>query len=186
MCASPTPTAFQQGSLTDDNTQSVYSFLPDKSRTVLTIGTVQAGQMDSHKLAIKPDLVFLPGFDAGAAQVMLLLATTNPTATNLYNVFIPGAGAVGRGSPPPEPTGGDAPAAAPRAGNNAYDTAWAKGSDAAGTIDGKPLALHTFVLSGGKATWTFYADDQNTLMQLDASMFGVSYIRAKFKLNPAP
>ncbi len=156
------------------------------TRTVLTIGTVQAGQMDSRKLAIKPDLVFLPSFDAGAAQVMLLLATTHPTATNLYNVLIPGAGSTGRGAPPAEPTGGDAPAAAPRAGNNAYDAAWAKGPDAAGSLDGKPVTLHTFVLSGGKATWTFYADDQNTLMQLDASMAGASYVRAKFKLNPAP
>jgi hypothetical protein len=175
--------AFQQGSLTDDNSQTVYSYTPDKARTALTIGAVQAGQMESHKLVIKPDLAFLPGYDAGSAQVLLLLAVTHPSGGNAYSVLIPGVGAAAR-IPSPDAAGGEAPAG-PRPGNNAYDTIWTKGADATGTFEDKPVTLHTYTLAGGKATWTFYADDQNTLMQLDASMVGTSYIRARFKLDAA-
>jgi len=174
---------YLEGGASSVTTQMHTSYMPNKARTDLTVGMVQAGVQDSHHLAIKPDFAVMPPYDAGAAQVMLLLATTHPTADNLYNIVVPGSGGAGagKGAPPPDSSDASAPHQAP--GNNAYDALWTKGPEAAGTLDGKPIALHTYILTAGKSTWTFFADDANTLMQLDNSMLKASYIRAKFKLD---
>jgi hypothetical protein len=171
---------FLQGSITDQNSQTVYSYLPDKSRTTLTVGTIQAGAMDSHSLPIKPDAAFMPSFDAGAAQVMLLLALTHPTSNNLYNAIVPGN--AGHAPKQYDPKSVEAETPDRRPGDNAYDVLWAKGSDATGTLDGKPVNLHSYTLTG-KVSWTFYADDQNNLMQVDSSQDKASCIRANFKLG---
>ena len=171
---------FVQSSITDQNSQIVYSYIPDKSRTTLTIGTIQAGAMDSHSLPIKPDVAFLPSFDAGAAQVMLLLALTHPTSTNLYNVIVPGNS--GHSQKQSDAKSLDAEAGDSHPGDNDYDVLWAKGADATGTLDGKPITLHSFTLTG-KVNWTFYADDQNNLMQVDSSQDKASCVRANFKLG---
>jgi hypothetical protein len=176
--------AYLEGASSSISSQMHTSYVPNKTRTDLVIGMVQGGVQDSRHLAIKPDLAIMPPFDPGAAQVMLLLATTHPTGKNLYNVVVPGStGGGGRGesSPPPDPSeggGGHQPA-----GNNAFDALFTKGPDGNGTLDGKPMAIHTYILTAGKNTWTFFADDQNNLMQLDNSMVRASYIRAKFKLD---
>ena len=178
--------SYVEGASSNISSQMHTSYVPNKTRTDLVIGMVQGGVQDSHHLAIKPDLAIMPPFDPGAAQVMLLLATTHPTEKNLYNVVVPGSsggGGSGRGdsAPPPDPSeaaGGHQPA-----GNNAYDALFAKGPDGNGTLDGKPIAIHTYVLTAGKNTWTFFADDQGNLMQLDNSMVHASYIRVKFKLD---
>lgn len=178
--------AYLEGSSSSISTQMHTSYIPNKTRTDLVIGMVQGGVQDSRHLAIKPGLAILPPFDPGAAQVMLLLATIHPTANNLYSVVVPGAtpgGGGGRGdsAPPPDPAdggGGHQPA-----GNNAYDALFTRGSDGSGTLDGRPIALQTYLLTAGKNTWTFFADDQGNLMQMDNSMVHASYIRSRFKLN---
>jgi len=170
--------AFAVGSSSNMVTQMHTSYTPDKGRTVLTIGMVQAGVQDSRYLDIKPDFAVMPPYDAGAAQVMLLLATTHPAAANLYDIVVPGSA---RSGPPSNATG--EPPVASRPANNAYDALWTKGPDTTGTLDGKPVQLHTYVLASGNTTWSFVADDTNTLMQLDVSNLNASYIRAKFKLD---
>jgi hypothetical protein len=171
--------AFLVGSSADMVNQIHISYTPAKARTSLVIGSVQAGVQDSRFLDIKPDFTVMPAYDAGAAQVMLLLAVTHPTATNLYNVVVPGAARSGTPSAAdgaPLPTG-------PRPGNFAYDPLWTKGPATTGTLDGKPIQLQTYVLTAGKSTWTFFADESNTLLQLDVSALNASYIRSKFKLD---
>ena len=168
--------------------QMYTSYTPNKAHTDLVVGMVQAGVQDSHHLAIKPDFALLLPFDAGTAQVMLLLATTHPTVNNLYNVIVPsGGGGSGQGGANkpgtmPDPST-DTPGGHQAMGNNAYDALWTKGPDTTGTLDGKPVTVHSYLLTSGKSVWTFYADDANTLMQLDNSMVKASYIRAKFKLD---
>jgi hypothetical protein len=163
--------SFLQSSVTDQNSQTVYSYTPDKSRTTLTVGTIQAGAMESHSL---------PTFDAGAAQVMLLLALTHPTSSNLYNAIVPGS--AGHAQRQTDAKSLDVEGREKRQGDNDYDVLWAKGADATGTLDSKPITLHTFTLTG-KVSWTFYADDQNNLMQLDSSQDRASCVRANFKLG---
>lgn len=178
--------AYVEGASSSISSQMHTSYVPNKARTDLVIGMVQGGVQDSHHLAIKPDLVIMPPFDPGAAQVMLLLATTHPTENNLYDVVVPGSVSEGRGgrgekAPPPEPSEGGV--GHTPTGNNAYDALFTKGPDSNGTLDGKPIAIHTYILTAGKNTWTFFVDDQGNLMQLDNSMVRASYIRTKFKLD---
>jgi hypothetical protein len=172
---------YLEGGSSNPTAQMHTSYTPNKARTDLVVGMVQAGIQDSHHLSIKPNFVLLPPYDAGSAQVVLLLATTHPTPDNLYNVVVPGGGANGgsaKGTVPDYPT----QAPRPGMGNSAYDALWTKGPDASGTLDGKPVTLHTYFLTAGKNTWTFFADDANTLMQLDNSMVKASCVRAKFHL----
>jgi hypothetical protein len=172
---------FVVGSTANQINQMHTSYTPDKTRTQLVVGVVQADVQNSRFLGIKPNFAIMPSYDAGAAQAMLLLAVTHPTADNLYNVVVPG---LERSGPPADPGGGyQAPRQKP--GDFAYDALWAKGADTTGSLDGKPVQLHTYTLSAGKSTWTFYADDTNTLMQVDVSLLSASYIRTKFKLDSA-
>jgi hypothetical protein len=171
--------AFVIGTSSDAVSQMHTSLIPNKPRTSLTFNRIVTGAEDSRFLAIKPDFAVMPPYDAGAAQIMLLLATTHPTSSNLYNIVVSDSARSG----PPSNVEGTTPIAAPHPGNNAYDALWTKGLDATGTLEDKPIQLHSFVLTAGKSTWTFYADASNTLMQLDVSMLKASYIRAKFKLD---
>ena len=177
---------FLQGGSSNDTNQTHYSFQLDKSRTDITIGSIQAGAMDSKHLPTKPDLMLLPVFDAGAAQAALLLAIKHPSDKNLYSVFVPasrGGGSAPAGNDPSavsaQGTGGGGQ------GNFVYDALFQKGPDATGTLDGKPVTLHSYTLTSGQNVWTFYADDSNTLMQADASMLSAHYVRAKFALDAA-
>ncbi len=99
---------YLEGISSNDAIQMRTSLVPNKARTDLTIGMTQGGAQDSHHLAIKPNFVLLPNFDAGAAQAVLLLATTHPTPDDLYDVVVPGAApshAPGAGAGPlPPPT----------------------------------------------------------------------------------
>jgi hypothetical protein len=166
---------YLEGGSNNNATQSHLSFAPNKPQTDLTITTLQAGIMDSHHLAVKPGFVLLPVYDPGAAQVMLLLATTHPSADNLYSIVVPSSA-----SAPPSADGSPVQGTA---GNFAYDALWTKSPDTTGTLDGKPTPVHAYTLKTGNNTWIFYAADDNTLLQCDVSMLHASYIRNGFKLD---
>jgi hypothetical protein len=165
-----------------------YGFSPNKARTELTINTAQGGSQSNDFTPIKPDFLLLTDFDPAAAQLILLHAVTHPTPDNKYNVLVPqlggsgGGGGRGRGAAPPdaaEPKGDDLPP-----GNNSYDALWAKGRDLTGTLDEKPVTVHTYQLAFGTFRWIFFADDANNLMQLNVTRLHSSYIREGFKLDP--
>jgi hypothetical protein len=167
-------------------------FQPNKARTQLSIGHSGNGNQQSNTVAIKPDLVVLPSFDAGAVQVLLLLATTHPTSSNIYSLFVPASGPSGGGGA--APTGGRAKTAQHVGGDAVDDTSilqtdisndalWAKGRDVTGTLDGKPITVHAYMLAFGKHRWVILADDDNNLMQANVSMLNAAYIRSHFKLD---
>ncbi len=182
---------YVEGTSTNGDNQLVTSYVPSKTRTELTVAQFQAGNSNSGSVDIKPDLVILPSFDAGAVQALLLLAVTHPTANNMYDVLIPasgggggGGGRGGRGVPPPVAADATADAALPP-GNNAYDALWGQGKDLTGTLDEKPITVHTYLFAFGKFRWIIFADTDNNLMQVNVSVLHASYIRQKFKLDPA-
>ena len=176
--------AYVDGGSSSIATQLRSSYTPNKQRTELTVGTVQGGVQGATSLPIKPNFTMLPNYDAGAAQVFLLWTVAKPVETHLYNIVIPGSGTA---APPPGTSNSDdptQPVSRGQSGNLAYDAGWNVGKDATGTLDGQPVKLHSYFLAAGKFRWTFYADESNTLMQLDNSLAHASYIRQKFKLDP--
>ena len=180
--------AYVDGTVSDGNSQRKTSFLPNKTRTELSISSFLSGAEPTTFTTIKPDLMILPSFDPGAAQAILLLATTHPTADNKYDVFLPGGGAPAggggrRGGGPPPVDAAPADDAMPP-GNAAYEAIWVKGRDLTGTLDAKPVTVHTYLLGLGKARWIFFADDADHLLQLNATALHASYIRSGFKLDP--
>jgi len=174
--------AYLEGGASSITAQMHLSYAPSKDRTDLVVSMVQGGAQASHHLSIKPNFVLLPPYDAGAAQLVLLQATTHPAPGNLYNVVVPGTGSAGRGGTRGGVADAQSSLGRPTHGNNAYDALWTKGPETNATLDGKPVTVHTYFLTCGKATWTFFADDANTLMQIDNSMVKASTVRAKFHL----
>jgi len=173
---------YLDGSQTDKSTNQQSSYLPDKPRKELTIAYAAAGKTSSKFIDMKPNLVVLPSFDAGAAQALLTLATSHPTPDNHYAIFIPDNGAVGQ-------TRGDDPNAAPPEDSlprepRVYDSVWVKGGPLTGTLDGRPVNVNTYALAFGKFRWIFFADESNNLLQVNVSLLHASYIRNSFKLDP--
>jgi hypothetical protein len=179
--------AYLEGLFSIDAIETHTSMVPNPARTVLLFDEVHRDAHHPHEVSIKPGLVVLPPFDPGAAQVLLLLATAHPAEKNLYSVVIPAirgrGGAAGSEAPLPERTEG--PSVRQSTARVALEAVWAKGPDTTSSLDGKLIGVHTYILTAGRITWTFFADDANNLMQLNNSMLHVNYVRAKFKLDPS-
>lgn len=179
--------SFIDGTITDQATRHRTTLVPNKAHNSMTVTLFQGAGHNPTIVDIKPNLVILPPFDPGAAQAILLLATTHPTADSLYNLFVPVPGGGGGGG---GRRGGGAAAADTDAsaedGTTAHDARWFKGKDSGGTLDGKPVLLHTYMLAYGKSRYIFYADDSNTLMLMNVPAIKATYIRSNFKLNAAP
>lgn len=195
--------AFLEGSIANRDMHLFDAYVPSKTRTELLATRSRNGAQDSSNLEIKPDLVVLPGLDPGAAQMMLFLATTHPTANGTYSILVPGGGEGGGGEEGGGGRGGRggsraaAPVAAaaaapvddgPKAGGNAADGIWKKAQKMQGTLDGKPIQVQVYQLSSGSFRWIFFADDQNNLMQVTLPTLRATYVRQNFRLElpPAP
>jgi type 1 fimbria pilin len=174
----------------DHNTQLQTSYVPSKAGDQVTISRFQQAGHDSNIVPAKPDMIVLPSFDAGSAQMALLYVKTSPTADSKYNVLFPGGAGGGArgGGGGRHGGGGTAPddAAAMPTGDNTVDMLWVQGKDAEGSVDGKPVSLHTYELAAGRLRVILYADTQNTLMLADAPALKMLYIRNGFKLAPPP
>jgi hypothetical protein len=180
---------FLEGTLTNQNTLLMTSFVPDKAHTELAVAKFQghAGS-NSELVAIGQNLVILPPFDPGAAQEVLSLATTHPTPDAIYNVYLPGSGGAGGGGGGRRGGGGAAVGDDSGASENdgrSHDGKWFRGKDSGGTLDGKPILLHTYMLAYGKTRFLFYADENDTLMLLNVPTLKSTYVRSNFKLNAA-
>jgi len=154
--------AFGEISVTDNTGHMHSSYVPTKARTAVTVSRFQAGAQDSTSVPIKTDLMVLPPYDVGAAQAVLLLATTHPSTNGIYSVIIPDGG---------------------KGGPAAVEAKWLKGREVTGTLDGKPVTLSTYLLATTTLRMAFFADSNNTLMQCDLPQLKTSYIRSKFKLD---
>jgi hypothetical protein len=160
--------AYLDASLTENGSSPMMtSYVPNKTRTELTIGRVQSGSQATDFFPIKPDFFLLPPFDAGAVQG-LLLAAMQPSAPSVFTVYSPTAGS-------------------DRGHSAAVDAKWVKGPGVSATLDGKPFTAQTFLLATPAFHWILYSDDAHNLLQCDLPSVKTSYIHQGFKLNdPAP
>jgi hypothetical protein len=182
--------SFQEGTIVNEDNQRRTSLLPNKPRTEIAVGSFLGGAEPTTFVPIKPNLLVLAPFDAGAAEAILLHATTHPSPDNKYSVFLvgnggpSGGGGGGRGRGAAEQTSPDQAAASLPATNTAYDAVWVKGRDVTGTLDGKPVELHSYLLGFGSVRCIFFADNANNLMQLNLVPMQAVYLHTGFKLDP--
>jgi hypothetical protein len=179
--------AFQDGSQNSQGTNQQTSYLPSKTRKEMTIANAAGGRTSSVFEAINgPDLIFLPPFDAGAAQALLLQAVNHPTANNHFTTFLANgynAFANAGHDPTADPAAAKPEETLPTT-THSFDSVWVKGGPFTGTLDGKPVTLNTYALAFGKFRWIFFADEQNNLMQVNVTVLHAAYIREGFKLDP--
>ncbi len=185
--------SFLDGSAVDHNTNLQSAFVPSKARDIVTLGRVLGGAHQTNIAQVKPDLILLTPFDAGAVQAALLFVKAHPTEKNTYSLLIPGGGAFGGGGggggrrggggETPEPgAAADGPLLPPN--GDALEVVMLQGKDTSGSIgDGKPFLLHTYVLGAGKMRIIMYADEKDQLMLVNAPAFHASYVRQNFKIN---
>ncbi|MDR3734954.1 MAG: hypothetical protein P4L10_05375 [Acidobacteriaceae bacterium] len=155
--------AYTGGNMIDSASQVNSGFSPNKQHTEMLLTSVQGGLQGASKdLPLKPAFIVAPLYDASAIQSLLFMATTHPTADSLYFFIVP------QDRKPPM-TG---------------QVKWTALTDTTGTLDGKPIKLHHYGFSYGTPTYNIYADENNTLMQVDLSQGSVSYVRSGFVLAP--
>lgn len=171
--------AYIDGAQTSQAANQQISYLPDRALKEMTVAVAVAGRTSSAVEPIGPNLLLLPPFDAGAAQALLLHCITSPTPDNLYNLYLTPGYSLGIPA-------NAAPAADQTlpSGVHMFSALWAKGRDVTGTLDGKPVTLHTYQLAFGKYRWIFFADPDNNLMQVNVSLLHGAYIREHFQLDP--
>jgi len=181
---------YVEGTINDKNRQKSSSLLPNKTHTEMSVTSFAEGAEPTSFMPIPNNLILLPNFDPGAAQAVLLLATTHPTADSKYGILIPatasggGGGGRGRGNASASADAlTEGPEALPR-GDRTYEAIWLKGTPFTGTLDGKAINVNSYMLAFGKFRWIFFADEANNLLQLNVSLLHASYIRANFALDP--
>jgi hypothetical protein len=177
---------YVEGSSEDMDEHHIYGFVPSKPRTEIVVTEKYNGAERSNSLPIGPALLVLPSFDAGAAQAALQSLVQHPSASGTYSIYTAGQTGGGEG----EGEGGHphgAPASAPPAdGDNVtLEARYAKGPDFTGTLNGAPVAIHTYILTAAKNKWVFFADDANTLLETRVASPPLTYIRSGFKLDGA-
>jgi len=152
------------GSISDSNTQMIFGYSPNKQHTVMQLSTMQGGtQGESKQLPLMPGYMVLPPDDASAIQALLYLATSHPTADNLYFVMVTSTN--------------------PRSGPSSVQAKWVPQPDVTGTLAGKAVTLHHFSFAFGKSIYDIYSDDTYTLMETDISILKASYVRTGFALD---
>ena len=145
---------------------TLISYIANKTRTEVTISRVSGGSQTNDFFAIKPDFFMLPPFDAGAAQAFLL-ASALPATPSTVNIYVPTFNDI-------------------RTHGTPADARFVKGPTVNGTLDGKPVTAKTFLLFTPDFRWIFYADDTNTLLQLDEPIAKASFVRQHFTLTDPP
>ncbi|SNT37874.1 hypothetical protein SAMN05421770_11014 [Granulicella rosea] len=160
----------------------------DKTRTRLHISITQNGAGSNSELPVRPDLELLPSLDPAAAQILLLRATTHPTQNGKYNIVAPSFGEPEAMASLNSVRDGVSPAALATmqlpSSRESYDAAWQKGADVSGTLNGKPVAAHVYLLIFGSFRWVFLADDDSTLLQMNVLPRQPVFVKQGFALNP--
>jgi len=140
-------------------------FTPDKAHTTMALSKMQAGaEALSTSMELKPGYMVLPNYDPASMQALIYLATAHPTADNHYYIIVP---ATTRATGMP---------------NFGFGT-WAAKDDTTGSLGGKPVALHHYSLTTGKAVTDIYTDPTNLLMEADVPALHVNYIRVGFVMG---
>jgi len=152
------------GNVVDSNSQITNGYSPNKQHTEMLLTTLQAGiQGASKDLPLMAGYIVAPLYDASAIQSLLFLAASHPTADGLYFFIVPQD---------------------QKAGPKSGQIKWVALADTTGTLNGKSITVHHYGFAYGKPTYNIYADEANTLMQVDLSAPAVSYVRNGFVLAP--
>jgi hypothetical protein len=113
---------------------------------------------DCHQAKLRPASRLRPS----ALQALLLQTVVHPTEKDLYLVLVPGK----------------------NPGEDAVPALWLTNQpDPHGTLDGKPLTLHHFILRLYKSQYDLVADDTNTLMMASSTNLSAIYTRDGFVLT---
>ena len=139
------------------------SYNINKSRDQLFISQNHVGAAGlSTPISIKPNFVLLPDYDPSALQALLLQTAAHPAEKDLYLVLVPGK----------------------NPGEDAVPALWLTNQpDPHGTLDGKPVTLHHFILRLYKSQYDLVADDTNTLMVASSTSLSAIYTRDGFVLT---
>jgi hypothetical protein len=139
------------------------SYNINKSRDQLFISQNHVGAEGlSTPISIKPDFVLLPDYDPSALQALLLQTVAHPAEKDIYLVLVPGK----------------------NPGEDAVPALWLTNQpDPHGTLDGKPVTLHHFILRLYKSQYDLVADDTNTLMVASSTSLSAIYTRDGFVLT---
>jgi hypothetical protein len=155
--------SYAGGFITNMATLVNTSYSINKSHDQLFTSQSQAGGASlSIPMDIKPNFVMLPDCDPSALQSLLLQTVAHPAEKNLYLVYVP----TNKADAEPLPA------------------LWLTHQpDAHGTLDGKPITLHHFILRLYKSEFDIFADDTNTLMLATNTAFSAIYTRDGFVLT---
>ena len=139
------------------------SYSLSKSRDKLFISQTQVGGAGLPTIVdLKPDFIFLPDYDPSIFQSLLLQTAAHPAPKDLYFAVVPSN----------------------KPGEDAVPALWITDQpEAHGTLDGKPITLHHFVLRLYKSEYDIFADDTNTLMLATSTALYAIYTRDGFVLT---
>ena len=151
------------GFMTDMKTLANTTYTPTKGHDKLIIAQNQNGSAGlANPIDIKPNFVLLPDYDPSAIQSLLLQTATHPADKDLYLAVIPGG----------------------RQQSDPVAALWLTNQpEAHGTIDGKPVTLHHYILRLYKSQFDVFADDTNTLMLATSTALSAIYTREGFILT---
>jgi hypothetical protein len=151
------------GFILDMTSQLNTSYTPSKSFDRLDVILNSNGhQQLLDPIEIKPNFVFLPDYDPSAMQALLLRATTHPAEKNLYLVVVPGS----------------------KKDKDPVPALWLNNQpEAHGTLDGKPVTLHHYILRLYKSEYDLFSDESDTLMMGTSTTLSAIYLRDGFVLT---
>ncbi len=129
---------------------------PDAGQFLLNISA--NGRSSTTRLAGHAGAVFLPDFDPGALQTLLMLAEAQ--------------------------NGRDLWAIIPKQAGSVEAVQLATYSDEQGTLDGQPVTVHHLVATFAGADTDLFAGPENQLLQAELPQQGFSLIRKGFVLTP--
>jgi hypothetical protein len=129
---------------------------PDAGQLLLKMSA--SGRTSSSRLAAHPDAVFLPDFDPGALQTLLVLAAERNNR-GLWAILPKKAGSI-------------------------ESIELATYADQEGTLDGKPIVVHHVVATIAGAHTDIFSGPENQLLQAELPQAGFALVRKGFVLTP--
>jgi hypothetical protein len=133
---------------------------PDSAQLLLNISA--NGRSSTARLAGHPAAVFLPDFDPGALETLLALGVVRNNR-DLWAIL-------------PKQSGTEPASVAP--------IVVATYADEAGTMDGKPIAVHHLVATIAGSRTELFSGPENQLLQAELPQAGFALVRKGFILNP--
>ncbi len=159
---------FLSGSIQDQIAQKTFTWQPNKQRTTIEVSTIQAGSLGTPTTAPlpKPYFFMVADGDPSAIQVLMNASQAHPDLNAVYLLLIPGD--------------------AINSQNQFLLVNIRPDADRTGTLDGKPVALKSFILRfHTDPTGEVYLDSNGNLMEADLGQLQLNYVRKNFSLTPA-